>query len=359
VRIEDLLPDPLPVDDLLTEIVRDTVPDPVPDREVVWVLVPDPVAVPERLVLTVAVPVTVDVELLDTLADPVVVRVAVLEEVTDTDAETDRVPRLLTVVEEEPVPVHERKGVGVHLGVNEDEAEEETLFDTCALAVPVRVVVILIDDVEVPVLLGDGGCPFVLVAVLEEVRLDDIERVPEPVAEELLVALPLTELVAVPFTLTLAVVVALVDLVVTEVRVAKEEAVPDRDGFPDHVELDDAVGVLLGGADTVRRALALEVFVCDTVSDAVDVPETVFVPAEVLDIDAVAEELRESRGLVVLIADAEEVLDVEADGVVERVDVTVRVDVEDVVEVRDEVVVLESSAVAELVFEIAPVRVDV
>jgi hypothetical protein len=73
----------------------------------------------------------------------------------------------------------------------------------------------------------------------------------------------------------------------------------------------------------------------------------------------VLEDVRDSRGLVVLSADDEEVLDVEAEGVVERVDVIVRVDVEDVVEVRDEVVVLEINALAELVLDTVVVRVDV
>ncbi len=194
--------------------------------------------------------------------------------------------------------------------------------------------------------------------MLEDDRLDDIVRVDEAVAEELLEALPLADPDAVPFTLLLAVVVAVTDLVATPVRVEDDVLDPDLDDFIVNEELEDAVGVLLGAAVELRRAVALDVFVLDVVEEEVDVPETVFVPAELLDAVAVAEELRDRRVLTVATPEADAVFDEKALGVIDRDDVTVRVEEEDVVAVRDDLTDVETSAVAELVFVPTALRVE-
>lgn len=98
---------------------------------------------------------------------------------------------------------------------------------------------------EVLVGVGEGLPPVVLVAVLEGVRLDDIECVEDPVEDALRVGRPDTVPDSVPFTLGLAVVVALTDLVAAFVLEADEVAVDDPDRSAENVAEEEADGVFV------------------------------------------------------------------------------------------------------------------
>ena len=92
---------------------------------------------------------------------------------------------------------------------------------------------------------GEGRPPVVRVVVVEEVRLDDIECVLDPVAEVLREGRDDAEPDPVPFTLMLAVVVALEERVMTLVREADAVAVADLDRGAVHVPVDEVDAVFV------------------------------------------------------------------------------------------------------------------
>lgn len=60
-----------------------------------------------------------------------------LEDVIEGEAETDRVPFTLALVEVDPDDIKLRKGVGLFIDVKEGDEEVELLFDDLLLTVPV------------------------------------------------------------------------------------------------------------------------------------------------------------------------------------------------------------------------------
>lgn len=357
VAFSERVPDTLAVLERLTETDLDPVADPVPVRDTVLVDVPDPVVVPVRLTDTLAVPVTLDVEVLEGIADREEVREPVLEEDNEADAETDRVPLALAVPDSEGVPDQLLGGVGVHRGVKEDVADDDTLFDTLPLEVPVRLTVMLWLAEEVLVGVGEGLPPVVLVAVLDEVRLDEEVRVPDPVADALRDGRPLAVPDPVPLTLGLAVVVALTERVAAVVLDADEVAVADLEGRADHVVLREAVDDLVGRLVGDPRALAVVDLDFVLEPDAVAVPEDDFVPRPDLEDVLVPEELSDARGDTVIADEADDdLLDVTV-VVLVRLAVAVRLIVEEVVPVRDDVTDSEILALAVGVLESTADRV--
>lgn len=347
------------MEDRLIDIDRETVGEAVPEREDVWVAVLEPLAVPERLVLRDPVPVGVDVELLDVLTDRVGVPEEEEEDVVEEEELTDREPRALRVLEGDPEEVQERGGVGVPRGVNEVEGVPEPLFDTFPDAEVVRVPNVLTDVVDVLEVVGVGAFPRVRVAVLDGVRLEDMECEDDAVAEELLDCLPEAVPVELPLTLILAAVVADVDLEAVIVRVENDVEEEDRVTFSDTVELSEAEGVLLTSKETVWRGLAEDDFVTMDVKEEVEDADLVFVAPALLDMEAVLEDVRDSRKLRVPCAETEDVFDTEELDVADLELVLVRVDVEETVDVREEDSVWVLKEVAEDVLEDVVVFVDV